>query len=142
MANKMRDAAKERFWRGVVKRFAASGLSVRVFCRDEKLAESAFYAWRRTIGQRDAEARRPTKARPAAATPASLPKRERPAKSPVFLPLLVSGNGHAHEASVTLELGGGRVLRLPEAMPAERLAEIVVALEAKAVPTGAAEAQQ
>jgi hypothetical protein len=51
MANTMRDAAKERFWRDVLKRFAASGLSVRAFCRNEKLAESAFYAWRRKVGE-------------------------------------------------------------------------------------------
>ena len=125
MANKMRDAAKERFWRDVLKRFAASRLSVRMFCRNEKLAESAFYAWRRMMGERDAEAERPVKARQAASR-----KPQRPVKRPVFLPLLVSGNGHAHGA-ILLELAGGRVLRLPDAIPAERLAEIVVALEAR-----------
>ena len=44
MANKRRDAGKERFWREVLKRQAASGLSVRAFCRRESLTESAFYA--------------------------------------------------------------------------------------------------
>ncbi|HZZ70664.1 MAG TPA: hypothetical protein VFE24_00305 [Pirellulales bacterium] len=58
MANKLRDAAKERFWRDVLKRFAASGLSVRTFCRDEKLAESAFYAWRRKVVETSFFARR------------------------------------------------------------------------------------
>ena len=47
MANKMRDVAKERFWRGVLKKFAAGGLSVRAFCRQERLSEPSFYAWRR-----------------------------------------------------------------------------------------------
>jgi hypothetical protein len=51
LANKLRDAAKERFWRDVLKRFAASGSPVRMFCRHEKLAESAFYAWRRKVGE-------------------------------------------------------------------------------------------
>lgn len=125
MANKMRDAAKERFWRDVLKRFAASGLSVRAFCQEEKLAETAFYAWRRMIGERDAEAKRPVKARPAGSR-----KPQHPVKPPVFLPLLVSGDGHAHGA-IVLELAGGRVLRLSETIPAERLAEIVVALEAR-----------
>ena len=41
MANKRRDAGKERFWRDVLKRHAASGLSVRAFCEREKLTESA-----------------------------------------------------------------------------------------------------
>jgi hypothetical protein len=52
MAKSQRDAAKEGRWRDFVKRHAASGLSVREFCRRESLTESAFYAWRRTIGER------------------------------------------------------------------------------------------
>ncbi len=55
MANKRRDAGKERFWRDVLKRHAASGLSVRAFCEREKLTESAFYAWRRTLAERNTE---------------------------------------------------------------------------------------
>ena len=63
MPNTMRDAAKERFWRGALMRFAASRLSVRAFCRRESLAESAFYAWRRTIAERDIQVRRPAGAK-------------------------------------------------------------------------------
>jgi hypothetical protein len=36
------------------------------------------------------------------------------------------------EASITIELAGGRVLRLPDSMNTERLAELVHALEARA----------
>jgi transposase-like protein len=53
MASKHRDPAKEALWRDMFKRFAASGLSVREFCKRENVTESAFYAWRRTIGERD-----------------------------------------------------------------------------------------
>lgn len=137
MANKMRDAAKERFWREVLKRFAASGLSVRAFCRREGLAESMFYAWRQTLGKRDAEAKRPVHGLPAAAKQAivkaakqAAPRQpQRPAQPPVFLPLLVRDNGQP-QGVITLELAGGRLLRLPEAIPAARLTEIIVALEA------------
>ncbi len=52
MANMRRDASKERFWRDMLRRFVASGLSVRAFCKRERLTESAFYAWRRTIDAR------------------------------------------------------------------------------------------
>jgi transposase len=55
MANKRRDAEKETFWREVVQRHAASGVSVRAFCREQQLIESAFYAWRRTIAERDGQ---------------------------------------------------------------------------------------
>ena len=57
MANRSRDAGREGFWRATLKRQAASGLSVRAFCRQHNLAESNFYAWRRTIAERDQEHR-------------------------------------------------------------------------------------
>jgi transposase len=50
-----RDRGKERFWRRAVRQWRSSGLSIRDFCRQEGLAEGNFYAWRRTIAQRDAE---------------------------------------------------------------------------------------
>ncbi len=56
MAHKQRDAGKEQFWRDAFKRQAAGDLSVRAFCRRELLTESAFYAWRRTVAERNAEA--------------------------------------------------------------------------------------
>jgi transposase len=99
-----------------LKRQSASRLSVRAFCRRERLAESAFYAWRRTVAERDAEA-----------------KRSAAMKRPPFVPVLVSG-GDRSNGAITLELACGRVLRLPEAIPAGRLAEIVAALEARVAP--------
>lgn len=125
MPNKTRDAAKERFWRDALQRFAASGLGVRGFCRRENLAESAFYAWRRTIAQRDRSSPPPppTSSVVSAKAPGA-------AKRPHFLPVLVSDPAPRH-AAITLELLGGRVLRLPESIAAERLADLVAALEAR-----------
>jgi hypothetical protein len=54
MANKQRDLAKERLWRNMLKGQSTSGLSVRGFCRREKLAENAFYAWRRIVAEHGA----------------------------------------------------------------------------------------
>jgi hypothetical protein len=110
MANLRRDAAKERFWRDAVKRQAASRLSVRAFCQREKLTECTFYAWRRTLAQRSREA--------VPAVPA-----------PAFVPMRVADRV-ACKGPIEIELAGGRVLRLPEAIAAERLAELVEALEA------------
>ena len=111
MANHERDAKREAFWRGVFKRHAASGLTIRAFCQREQLTESAFFAWRRTIQQRDAEAK--------------LPKR------PAFLPVVVDGD-HCRNGAIVIGLTGGRELRLPESIAVERLAELVRALEASA----------
>jgi transposase-like protein len=57
-----RDAQKEQYWRLVMEEFDASGLSVREFCRREGLRESSFYAWRRELGQRDANGSAKSKA--------------------------------------------------------------------------------
>jgi len=59
MANKRRNVDQERRWRERIKRQAGSGLTVRAFCRREKLSEPSFHAWRRTLRQRDAAAELP-----------------------------------------------------------------------------------
>ena len=132
MANGRRDRAKERRWREVLRRQAASGLSVRAFCRNERVSEAGFYAWRRVIGERDAEAGR------------AKPKTNRkPAKStgqvPAFVPVVVRDVEPAElqaaaptaNASIVIELRHGRLLRLPGSITAKRLAELVQALEAE-----------
>ena len=143
MANDVRDAAKERFWRDALRRFAASGLSVRTFCRRETLCEASFYAWRRTIAERDRLASPPARANsPTAAKPESTAKRESTAKPagtakrPAFLPMVVNDTKR-QDGAISIELAGGRVLRLPEMIGAARLAELIAALEATPRPATA-----
>ena len=50
---KSRDAAKERYWRGVIRRQGASGLGTKRFCTQERIPEHRFYWWRRALRQRD-----------------------------------------------------------------------------------------
>jgi hypothetical protein len=121
MANNERSMVKEQFWRDVVKRHSASGLGVRAFCQRERLTESSFFAWRRTLAERDNETN--------SVTPA---KRRAPTKQPAFLPILLNDSGQQHGA-ITIELSGGHVLRLPASISAERLAELVAALETRAL---------
>jgi len=125
MANDVRDAAKERLWRDAFRRFAASGLSVRSFCRRETLCEASFYAWRRTVAERDRLASRPARANPAA-------KPESMARRPAFLSMVVNDTTR-QDGAISIELAGGRVLRLPETIAAARLAEIIAVLEAQVV---------
>lgn len=106
-----RDVAKEQYWRELIERQAASGQSVRTFCAHEALDENAFYSWRRTIRQRDAPAK-PDK------TP------------PAFVPAVLSGPAPS-ESWLVIELPGGRALRVPESIAAQRLAELVAALEGR-----------
>lgn len=106
MATSQRDAAKEAYWRKVLKQFSASGLSVREFCKREQLTESAFYAWRRTIGERD----------------------DTRTSRPAFVPAVVTEEA-AHKSSIAIELAGGCVLRFSGAHATEQLANLIVALQ-------------
>jgi transposase-like protein len=111
MAKRERDAVKERRWRDLVKRHVGGGLSVREFCRREQLTESAFYAWRRTITERD-------KARGG--------RRQEPA----FVPAVVTEEP-PREASIAIELADGSVLRFSGSTSTEQLADLVVALQSR-----------
>jgi hypothetical protein len=50
---KPRDPRKEQQWRHWMHQWQRSGLSVRGFCARHGLALPSFYAWRRTLRQRD-----------------------------------------------------------------------------------------
>ena len=106
-----RDVAKEQYWRELIERQAASGQTVRTFCSHEALDENAFYSWRRTIRQRDAPAK-PNKT------------------STEFVPAVLAGPSRG-ESWLVIELSSGRTLRVPESIAAERLAELVAALEGR-----------
>ena len=112
MGKQRRDVEKEQFWRLVLAEQAASGLSIRKFCQQERLREPAFYAWRRAIRERDGE--------------------EQPASSePPFIPAIVTSEPSCG-ASIAIELASGCVLRLPESTSATWLADLVHALETRA----------
>jgi len=107
MAKGDRDVAKEQFWREAVARQASSGLHVRAFCQQEQLTVSSFYAWRRTIWERDGQVKLASS----------------------FVPAVVTRDVTS-EASFTLELAGGHVLRMPR-ISTEQLTALIVALEAR-----------
>ncbi len=123
MARGQRDPARERFWRDALRRRKASGLTVRAFCAKERLAETAYHAWRRTLREWDAERRQ-------ARVPA--------APAPAFVPVVVreADRPEPAAADIVIDLRGGRVMRLPASMPADRLGAIVRAIEAAGEASG------
>ena len=125
MAKKRRDPRREVFWREQLARHGSSGLSVRAFCRRERLNESSFYFWRRTIRDRDRAGKSPP---PAMACRGVEADGVQPV--PSFLPVIVRDDGEAG-ASMSIELAGGRLLRFPDSISAERLANIILALETR-----------
>ena len=101
-------------WRAVVADFASSGLAVGAFCRARGVGEQSFYVWRKRLSRGGASS-----------------------AGPGFVPVVVRGRGVGGSepgsepggACASIELRGGRVLRLPVSMPAARVAELVRALE-------------
>jgi transposase-like protein len=142
------DAERERFWRGALGRFVKSGLSVREFCRRERLSEPSFYAWRRILRERDGGRRE--------ADAGNGRRRENPGShlrrqaclrathrqvGPGFIPVVLRDESAEHigrltDGGITVELRGGRVLRLPLRIEAQRVAELVRAVEQAAVAEG------
>ena len=110
MAHGKRDLRLEAKWRDLVTRHPKSGLSIRAFCRQEQVTESAYYAWRRDLRLRHQEQ-----------------AVGRPAFVPVMLPQTKAVDGEEH---IIIELRGGRVLRLPPTLATARVTELVQAVEA------------
>lgn len=53
MAATQRDPERERLWRTTMSAWQASGLSIRAYCLQHRLTETAFHYWRRELRQRD-----------------------------------------------------------------------------------------
>jgi transposase len=102
-----RNLSKEEFWRGVLRRFAASGQTVRAFCAARHLAEPSFYAWRRALAQRDT-------------VPADSPA------LPAFVPVQVSDTAGG---AMEIVLAGGRCIRLRGPVDRAALAEVMAVLD-------------
>jgi len=114
MAKRRRSGEREAFWQAVVRRHQSSGQSVRAFCLAERLSEASFYAWRKTLAQRDA----------AVQTAPSAPD---------FLPVLLTAaapSASTASAGIVIDLRGARRLHLPESMTTEQVVALVRGLEA------------
>lgn len=116
MANKRRDSGRETFWRDAIARQRASGLSVRAFCQQEKLTKSNFYAWQRTIKERDDEAKQRSSAVKANKN------------SPAFVPALITSDPPL-ETTLVIRLASGRELRVPESISPAWLGQVVRVLD-------------
>jgi Transposase len=108
-----RDPRKEQFWREVVRRWPDSGLTIRAYCRRQRLSEASFYAWRRELAQRDEPAQ------PAA-----------DAAAVTFAPLTVHAAAFGPaELPVEVVLANGRRLRVPVGVAAGVVRDLLAVLE-------------
>jgi transposase len=99
---KPRDRRKEQQWRQWIDLWRRSGLSVQAFCDRHGLAAPSFYAWRRTLRQRDAAA---------------------------FVPVRLLGDVPPAAASLEVVLAGGRRLRVPVGFDPATLRQLLALLE-------------
>jgi len=107
-----RPGSKERFWRRMVRQWRGSGLSIRDFCAERQISEGNFYAWRRTIAERDAQAAR--------FVPVHVVPDPKPAGD---------GSGNGSDNGLELLLGTGRVLRIGRDFDAATLRRLLALLE-------------
>jgi hypothetical protein len=128
-----RDRGKERFWRRILQQWRRSGLTICEFCDVQGLAEPSFYAWRRTIAQRDQQAAR-TASRPRQAIRRK-PRSIRPtvpggrltADEPVFVPVRVLPEPAI--ATFEIVLDSGHVVRVAPGFDADALRQLLAVLE-------------
>lgn len=87
-------SGKAAVWGERLRRYERSGLTVAAFCQGERVSVPSFYHWRRRLAGTSAGRRPKNPARPAA--------------SPAFQPVLLSGSG-----VVSIELPSGIRMELP-----------------------------
>lgn len=116
-----RDRGKERFWRQMLRRWQHSDRTIRDFGAANRLAEPAFYAWRRTIAARDQEAAPPqTNERHRRTTRANASD-----GGPTFVPIRVVTSA----AALEVVLRDGRVVRVPADFDAVTLRQLLAVLD-------------
>jgi hypothetical protein len=110
-----RDLKKESAWRRRLGQHADSGQSVRAWCREHRVTETAFYWWRRELARRDRQ-RQPSARRDAS-----------------FVPVHVT-DGPAREGNPQIEivLTDGRRIRIIGPVHGQTLADVLDVLERRA----------
>ena len=107
------DAEKARYWQQRLGEAARSGISIREYCRRQRLKESQFYWWQRRLhwGGREGAGPRPA----AEGQGASF--------------ALVSEEAGAMDAGIELVLSEGRRLRITKGVDEVTLRTVLAALE-------------
>jgi hypothetical protein len=112
----LRDASKEQFWREHIATQAASGLSIRGYCRRQRLRECSFYLWRKQLAA----------------------SRSRPVKSAAFVPVRITSepgaaSGHPIQGQpmgrIQIVLGKDRRVNLVGPVDRRALADVLAVLE-------------
>ncbi len=109
MRRKKTDVEKERYWQKVIQEAARGGVSIREFCRQQRLNEHQFYWWRQRLSERV--------------------RRQARAKDGVASFALVSEEPGSLDAGIELVLEGGRRLRIGKGVDEAALRVVLQAME-------------
>ena len=139
MKKRVRQGGSERqtYWEEAMRRWRESGQSVRVFCRNEGVRESAFYFWRRELAQRSQSTGTVRGSRPPASpltTASRSPKRasSQHRSIPSFLPVHVMEDVAAEAASgVEIILAHGCTVRVRSGFDRQTLVDVLTVLEVR-----------
>ncbi len=139
MKKRVRHGGSERqiYWEEVMRRWRESGQSVREFCRNEGVRESAFYFWRRELARHSQSTDGVRGSRPPVSpltTASRSPKRASSQRRsiPTFLPVCVVEDV-AEEATSGVEilLAHGRTVRVRSGFDRQTLVNVLAVLEVR-----------
>lgn len=121
-----RNGAKERFWRRLFQQWRHSGMTIRDFCAEHDVSEPSFFAWRRTIAERDRQRGRP-RSRPGGGGGGEK------THGPIFVPLRVvaspAGIPGAPGTALEVVLRDGGIVRVPAGFDPTTLRQLLDILE-------------
>jgi hypothetical protein len=120
--NKARDLKKESRWRKLVSAQQRSGQTVRHYCQEKGLTESAFWFWKRELARRDAE--EPTR-HPGGQSSQRRNGRARPV--PSLVPVTI-GPALPHATSIEVLLPHGASVRVAAGCDEATLRMVLAAL--------------
>ena len=139
MKKRVRQGGSERqvYWEEVLRRWRESGQSVREFCRNEGVRESAFYFWRRELARRSQSTDAVRGSRPPLSpltTASRSPKRasSQHRSIPSFLPVQLVEDAAAEATNgVEIVLAHARTVRVRSGFDRQTLADVLAVLEVR-----------
>jgi len=123
-----RSEEKRMYWRGRLDRQAASGLSVRQFCREEQVSEASFHSWKRKLARGDRPASESSE-KGGRKQSRTKPVTKRAGNPAVFIPVRVS---RAASDLVEIVHPRGYVVRLPAVFDEISLRQVLKVLDGQA----------
>jgi len=131
-SRQQRSKQKRQAWRQTLRRWRASGESVRAFCRREGISEPSFYWWRRRLsGQRSGSASKTSGRGPRqrASTKSSGKQPTTRAAPAGFSEVQLNGAGQTSDDVIELMLPTGERLRIGREVNAEHLQRVLAVLQ-------------